>query len=349
MSILAISSALPQYAFPQQALAQKMAQFLALQGAQLEQLKRIYDNSAIEKRHSVLPDLKLFSEETPPGMGLRNEIYKKEAPQLAYEAARKSLESWGGSPQKITHLIFVTCTGVMAPGVEFLLIEKLGLSRSVKRFAINFMGCFGAFKALSLAHAFAKEDPNNRILLVCTELCSLHFQTNTDLETLTGAALFADGSAAAVVGADPEPTEKPLFDMVKSASLALENSLDKMSWEAGDQGFLMRLSPLVSAILRRQIRPFAESLLVDPDCDWAIHPGGKSIIQAIERAMQLNSDQTKASWEVLAECGNMSSATFLFVLERIRSPKKWTVGIGFGPGLSVEGLLLKKRHHEALP
>lgn len=356
--ILALSTAVPPHIYWQKDLAKMASSLFGLNKDNAEYANRIYTNSAIEKRHSVFDDLHKTPEQREflgaqypdiiPGMSDRNIRYKKEAPQLAEQAARQAMESWGGDPSQITHVISVSCTGVMAPGIEFLLMQNLGLPPSVNRLGINFMGCFGAIKGLSVARAFAQENPANRILLVCTELCTLHIQTDNDGETIVGHSLFGDGSAAAIIGSKPIDQKNPLWEIHRFYSLGFKNSLDKMSWEAGDKGFLMRLSHTVPVLIGRQIQEFKEGLLKEihaDQCDWAIHPGGKSILQAIEKKLNLNRDQTEASWKTLNDYGNMSSATFLFVLDLLSRQEKrheWTAGVSFGPGLSAEGILLGK-------
>ncbi|WP_068471268.1 type III polyketide synthase [Candidatus Protochlamydia phocaeensis] len=357
--ILGLATTVPPYQYSQEEAAEKFIHILSPPEDKEQFIRKMYQNSAIQTRHSVVNDFKKEREgwhfwgsdypKNAPGMSERNEMYKKEAPKLACEAAKKALQSWGGDPSLITHVISVSCTGVVAPGIEFDLIRLVGLKPTVNRLGINFMGCFGAFKGLSVAQAFAKENPAHRILVVCTELCSLHLQSDLDLETLTANALFADGAAAAVIGIHPHPQETPLWEIVNTHSMGLEKSLDKMSWEASDQGFLIRLSHTVPVLIGKSIKAFVQELLPSDlnyyTCDWAIHPGGKSILQAVEKAMQLNEDQTRASWEILADYGNMSSATFLFILERlIAQPKQkpWSVGLAFGPGLSIEGMLLRR-------
>jgi predicted naringenin-chalcone synthase len=279
----------------------------------------------------------------------RNLRYKQEAPLLAEKAAKNALDRWGGECSKISHILSVSCTGVMAPGIEFHLMQKLGLSSTANRLGINFMGCFGAFKGLSVGAAFSRENPESRILLVCTELCSLHLQSDQDEETITANSLFSDGSAAAIIGSSPCPEETSLWEIVRTRSMGFENSIDKMSWEASDTGFRMRLSHTVPVLIKREINKFSKDLLMNDakpeECDWAIHPGGKSILQAVEKGLQLEPDQTKASWKVLSDYGNMSSASFLFVLDELSRQKRehlWTAGLGFGPGLSAEGVLLKR-------
>jgi predicted naringenin-chalcone synthase len=356
--IFALSTVVPTYLYKQQDVAQKFIDILSIEQEKVELLNRIYQNSAIEKRYSVIDDFHKPREEwkfwgvqypqTIPGMTERNLRYKKDAPQLAEKAAQQVLEKWGGQGKRITHIISVSCTGVLAPGIEYYLMQNLGLPPTVNRIGINFMGCFGAFKGLSVARAFTQEDPDARILLVCTELCSLHLQADDHSETLTANSLFSDGSAAAIIGGNPQNDEKPLWDIIRTYSLGFKNSLDKMSWEASDRGFLMRLSHTVPVLIGRHMQEFARGLLRNEvqteQCDWAIHPGGKSILQAVERSLQLQPDQTKSSWDILANYGNMSSATLLFVFESLSRQshlRPWTAGVGFGPGLSAEGILLQ--------
>lgn len=358
-TIFALSTAVPSHVYQQEAIAQKSIDVLAINQEKAELLNRIYQHSSIHKRHSVIGDFhkgreewEFWGSEYPkkvPGMTDRNLRYKQEAPRLAEEAARQVLEKWGGDPSSITHIISVSCTGVIAPGIEYYLMQNLGLSPAVNRIGINFMGCFGAFKGLSVAHAFAQANPLARILVVCTELCSLHMHVEDDSETIMANSLFADGSAAVIMGGHCRPEETPVWEIVRTHSFGFKNSMNKMSWEASDHGFRMRLCHTVPVLIKRHMKEFAENLLLKDlqieECDWAIHPGGTSIVQAVEKSLQLQPNQTQSSWKTLGNYGNMSSATFLFVLEDLlRQPNRraWTAGVGFGPGLSAEGILLKR-------
>lgn len=358
-SILALSTVPAPYRVDQKHIADKVIEMLSLDPEKAAAIRQLYHNSAIRTRYSVIPDFAkdrsqwdFWGQEYPktiPGTAQRNDLYVVEALKLAYEAASKAMKSWDGDPGTITHIISVSCTGMIAPGIEFDLMQLLKLKPTTERLGINFMGCFGAFKGLSVAQSFAKENPKNRVLVICTELCSLHFQAAPTADNILGNSLFSDGAAAVIIGADPQSHETPLWTIHHKGSLGLENTTDKMRWEASDHGFIMKLSYKIPVILGRQIDTFIQSL-VGPDlsyenCDWAIHPGGKSIIQGIENALNINNELTKASWDTLANYGNMSSASFLFVLNRLlelQSSKKWTVGVGFGPGLSVEGIVLNR-------
>lgn len=356
--ILSISTLNPPFGCSQSEIANKMIEILSLEKDKEAELRKIYSNSAIGYRYTVSEDF--FKErehwsfwgkdypEISPDMRQRNDQYKKDAPSLAHEAALQAIEAWGGEKDQITHIISVSCTGVLAPGLEFQLIESLNLNPSVHRIGINFMGCFGAFKGLQVASAFAREDSSHRVLLVCTELCSLHLQNGLGNNALIANSLFSDGSAAAIVGCEARSYESPAFSIIEQKSMALENSQDKMTWEAGNHGFLMHLSPFVPALIKRNVHRIIDPLLKGhtdiPSCNWAVHPGGKSILQAVEKALDLTSNQIEASWKTLWNYGNMSSSTFLFVLKEIMqqpTEKAWTAGVGFGPGLCMEGILLK--------
>lgn len=356
-AIVSLATAVPPHIFIQNEIAEIFVELLGLNEEEALRVKKLYAHSSIETRCCVLDDLKkpaktrtFWTENYPkesPSTFIRNEEYKRLAPILAREAAEKALKFWGGETSQITHVISVSCTGLMAPGIEFLLVEDLNLPSNVARFGINFMGCFGAFKGLALASALAKEKPENRILVVCTELCSLHMQSTKEMETFVANALFADGAAAAVIGC-PNNSEKPLWQIEESASMAIANTMDKMRWDIGDFGFIMKLSQEIPHFIQEKIEKFAQNLLKNniafSECDWAIHPGGKAILQAIEKTCCLGKEQTASSWKILSKYGNMSSATFLYVLHDLLSKerKKWCVGFGFGPGLSMEGILLNK-------
>jgi len=345
-SILGLATAVPKYIHRQESIALQIAEKMGLPEEKWEKLVRIFGRSKIEQRYAVVPSFKdgLYAPDAAPTTFERNELYKSEAPDLSERAARAAIEDWGEDPKEITHVIAVSCTGIMAPGIEFLLVDRLGLDRGVDRIGLNFMGCFGAFRGLSVAKALAAADPKNRVLLVCTELCSLHCQYNQTSENFVANALFADGSGSAIIGQD-----EGHWRLVNQRQLAIEDSLDEMTWTAGDTGFLMRLTPQVPKRIGEEIVPYTTALLggrtTFHECDWAVHPGGKAVLEKVEKACELGEDQLDASWHTLANYGNVSSATLLFILRRLLDKKasnEWTVGLGFGPGLSIEGLLLQR-------
>ena len=340
--ILSIATQSPEYQFKQKEIAGSMIKGLGLSPEQALSLNTLYEHSEIDTRHSVIENFDTLYKN--PTSKERNEMYKREAPKLAIQAAQKALNAWDGSPQDITHIISISCTGMMAPGIEYYLIQELNLPPSVGRIGINFMGCFAAFNGISVAKALVKENPKHRVLLVCTELCSLHGQIDFSSHSFLANSLFADGAAACIIGGDPH--EKYLWEIMKRSSCILPNSDQEMTWEVGNNGFFMKLSSKVPVFVKRHIEQFARNLAGEnctfEECLWAIHPGGKSIIKAIEKSCSLVPSQTTHSWDVLKNYGNMSSATFLFVLEKsLKMQKKWTLGIGLGPGLTIEGVLMR--------
>lgn len=358
-SILSLSTEVPEMSLSQEHFSASTARFLKLGNAHTHFLNKIASGSQIQKRHTAIADFltdgfegAFFGKQTIgslPKTSQRNDFYKEAAPKLAEQVSAKALKQWGCDPETITHVISVSCTGMIAPGIEYLLIERLGLSPHVERLGINFMGCFGAFKGLAIAKALALENPQHRVLVVCTELCSLHFQADLSKDTMVANTIFADGAAAAIIGAHPQAEERPLLEIHNQRSAALKGTLDLMTWEAGDHGCRMRLSASVPTRLKENIVAFAERLigpaLSFKACSWAVHPGAKGILEAIATACSLDKEQLAASWKVLSKYGNMSSPTFLFVLDEIlkqEHQKKWIAGLGFGPGLSFEGLLLKR-------
>jgi predicted naringenin-chalcone synthase len=354
--ILGLGTAVPQFKHSQTAIAESLVRSLKLSSEQAKKLFHIFKQSDISYRYSVLPD---FSEEfiepvlfndsltiAPPCTKQRNTVYKKEASVLAHAAALKSIQNWGGNSQEITHVISVTCTGLSAPGIESSLIDLLHLNRTVRTLGINFMGCFGAFKALAVAHAIANENPKNRVLVVCTELCTLHLQATCTIENFVSNAIFADGAAAVIVGKIAEKKENILWRIKDFSSFTLENTQEEMSWNIGNYGFEMRLTAKIPLKIFEHIQNFVNQLYDSTGtCNWAIHPGGKAILNAVKDAFSLDESHLKASRDVLTEYGNMSSATFLFVLEKLLKQeitKAPTIGLGFGPGLCIEGILLEK-------
>jgi predicted naringenin-chalcone synthase len=360
--ILSLSTAVPAHSKTQAELSNHLSDILHLQDKKKHQLEKIFLNSKIAKRHSVIKDFhteafmqglhEQFTLKNSPGTAARNEIYIKEAPKLAKKAAEKALQSWGGDLSTISHIISVSCTGMYAPGLEFLLMSALKLSPYTQRFGLNFMGCFGAFRALALAKSLALENPDHRILIVCTELCSLHFQLTDDVETFVVNSLFADGAAAAVIGGHLKKEEQALFSLEKTASFGCPDTEKEMDWKVTDTGNQMRLTKDVPRIIKDSIVNFAKTLLPEEntfaDCLFAAHPGGKGILQSILKAFDLEENDLSASFKTLKEYGNMSSASFLFVLKAILEStnlsKKLCLGLGMGPGLSFEGILLKQCH-----
>ena len=372
--ISAIGTAVPEHRIAQRDIARFMANTLQLNDSEEQRLQALYRASGIAYRHSVLADYGRtedfsFFPDTPglepfPDVQQRMQVYQGEAIRLSEAAATDCLNQLPSlNRTDITHLIYVSCTGMYAPGVDIALVHRLGLRTSVQRTAINFMGCYAAFNALKVADSIAKAQPDANVLIVCTELCSIHFQKGVDEDTLLANALFADGSAAAVVSQNTNLGTIKLSMEQFYCDLAPEGQQD-MAWHIGNAGFEMRLSSYVPKIIKKEIRHVTHRLmqhLAYTDAEeggevsspsapvdyYAIHPGGKRILQVIEEVLALDKDDNRYAYDVLRQYGNMSSPTILFVLQALQRTlsvtdhDKQVLGLAFGPGLTLESMLLR--------
>lgn len=308
---------------------------------------RMADRADIARRWSVLPKTReggspvahggFYADGMPP-TSERMALYAERAPVLACEAIANMPESV--APEHITHLVVASCTGFTAPGIDQLIAGKLGLSGSVERTLIGFMGCYGAVTALRNAYHIVRSEPAARVLVVTVELSTLHLQPDDKLEPLLAMLLFGDGAAAALVTAEPHG-----FAMERQFAATLPQSEDLIQWSVGDTGFAMHLSGEVPARIAAGLaEPEFRAAICNGEnpCDidgWAVHAGGRSILDSVENALGLAPDALAVSRAVLKEKGNMSSATLMFALARLMAdrPVKSGSAIAFGPGLAAEG------------
>jgi len=314
--------------------------------------ERMAARSQIERRWSFVEPISIGSDGALdrdgfyrlgdfPSTADRMERFEATAPGLAVEAA--SGLDLGNAAQGITHVVVTSCTGLSAPGIDLHLVERLGLRPSVERTVVGFMGCYAAVNALKLARHIVRSEPASKVLVVSIELCTLHLQESTDLEQLLSFLVFGDGCAAAIVSAEPRGLALDGF----KALLAPHNA-DQITWNIRDQGFDMVLSGGVPASVGAALRAEQDIMLEGAsvrDIDlWAVHPGGRSVLDAVETALQLDETALAVSREVLRENGNMSSATILFVLKALMEraePGMRGCGMAFGPGLTAETLLFR--------
>jgi predicted naringenin-chalcone synthase len=354
LSIEGIGTALPAFSLPQEQSA-AWSQQAAWGNGRRRLIPAVFLRTGIRHRHSVVLEGDPVRQEFfPPARDAadggpttreRMERYALEAGALALRAARAALADAGlAAPPAplITHRVTVSCSGFRAPGFDVDLIKGLGLDPSVARTHVGFMGCHGALNGLRVARAFVESDPSARVLLCAVEMCSLHYDYRTETARILANALFADG-AAAIVAASGEGA----WRHVASGSCILPASEEQMTWSIGDHGFEMGLSPRVPGTIAEHLRPWISRWLAAQGLDlpavrsWAIHPGGPRILDVVEETLGLGPDFTRDSREVLEACGNMSSPTVLFILERLRrrdAPRP-CVALGFGPGLAAETAL----------
>ncbi len=327
-------------------------------------LKQIYDHSGIDYRYSVLPDFDenrkdesvLFAGmEQFPGTGRRLKIYQNEALDIAAQAAKNCLDFFSEDITKnISHLITVSCTGMHAPGIDIELVAKLGLNKHTERTCINFMGCYGSLNALKLADYICRANANSKVLIVSVELCTLHFQKESTLDNWVANSLFSDGAAAVLVENVANRTGNNSYLTLNTFYTEfVHEAKDEMGWYVGDTGFEMKLTSKVSKQIKRHIKPITDQLLAKSGLSFnqisrfAVHPGGRKILEAAEEALEFPKEKNKFSYAVLREFGNMSSATVLFVLKRLLEDpevqkKENILSFAFGPGLTVESMILQR-------
>ncbi len=279
-----------------------------------------------------------------PPTSARMSRYEAEAPVLAQRAV--DALDLGAERDRITHLIVASCTGFTAPGLDFQLMRALGLNEGVERTIVGFMGCFAAVNTLKLARHIVRSEPEARVLTVNLELCSLHMQEDWQLEKMLSFLLFGDGCAASLVTADPVGLELGAF-----RAIVIPRTEDLITWHIGDQGFSMHLSGKVPGRIRRWLMEHGGSLAPEdrPIRQWAVHAGGRSILDAVQHGLALAPDALRHSRGVLRDFGNMSSATLMFVLDRIlrgAEPRAASnapdgMAMAFGPGLTVESFAFR--------
>lgn len=297
-----------------------------------------------------------------PSTQRRLERYEVEAPRLALNAARLAIQDSGLSASVMTHLINVTCTGFYSPGLDIALINGLKLALDTQRVQIGFMGCHASINALRTAKALVKEDPSRAVLISCVELCSLHYQYGFETDHLVSNAIFADGASAVVVtgndnhqkaqsqNGNPSPQcgNYPLA-ISQTGSILIPHTDHAMTWKIGDHGFKMTLSAEVPDLIRKQLKPKLTKWLKQNGLNlahingWAVHPGGTRILDAVQESLDLGNTDLEFSRSILREHGNMSSATLLFIIKKMREQqvaRPWLM-LGFGPGLEIEAALIQ--------
>ena len=377
--ITGIGTAVPQYKANSQASAAFASKISCATAGESRKVQALYRRTGIDQRGSVLLKEHAVSDivnefyapaentqDHGPGTKVRNDRYRSEAPLLAKRAASAALKASGLMSEEITHLVTVSCTGFNAPGIDIALIDELELPYTTQRIQVGFMGCHAAINGLRAANGIVAADKDAKVLMCCVELCSLHYQYGMVTDHIVSNALFADGSAAVVLESDGAPidlsssiesthststhsTSLQLGSVDATGSFLVPKSRDAMTWCIGDNGYQMTLSARVPHLIEEHLAAYLSDFLqqhgesLGSIGGWAVHPGGSRILSAVENALALPDDALSTSRSVLADHGNMSSATMLFILERFAAknqPKPWVM-LGFGPGLEIEVSLIR--------
>jgi len=355
--IISIGTAVPAFQHKQESILHFMQNIFEVDDDENRKLAYLYHKSAIQTRYSVIEDFGLPRDEWQfipknntlpfPSIETRMAIYEKESTPLSIEAIKNCIE------QKIalgdiTHLITVSCTGMSAPGLDLQIAEQLQLSPTIFRTSVNFMGCYAAIHGLKIAQLIADTNENAKVVVVCTELCTLHFQKEYTQDNVSSSLLFADGSAAALVVSNNHQLKG--IKLLSFYSEIAANGKNDMSWKLSSHGFLMSLSSYVADIIKADIDKLVEKSLAvnnlkkEQITHWCIHPGGKKILEAASQSIGILPTELKHSYETLSNYGNMSSPTILFVLKEIlnnSNSQENIFGCAFGPGLTMETFVAK--------
>lgn len=356
-----IETSLPEFQYRQDELRDRMKEIVSGGEKERRLLHHIYGRSGIDTRHSVVDDFKaggsfrLFfnGQGASPDTKHRNEVYIDKGRDLFTDVAQKLIKNSEFNPSDITHLITVSCTGFYAPGPDYDIVKSLGLSPAIERYHLGFMGCYAVIPALKLAKQVCSANPDANVMIVSVELCTLHFQSEPIVDDLISASVFADGGAGAIVSTR-KPSSGRYYQINSFASAITDKGENDMAWTIGNTGFNMVLSSYVPSILSDGIQPFLNPVLethgltLDDINLWGIHPGGRAILDGLEKALNLPKSALNGSRSVLSDYGNMSSATILFVLKELlthnpgdNAPQK-TLALAFGPGLTIESALLTR-------
>ncbi len=358
--IHSIETAVPETALSQDYIRQFMKDHVAKSRLALRTIQRIYAHSAIDQRHSALHELGqpprdgIFFDAAKqqirnPPTGDRNGRYQTETIKLLSELPARAIRAANYQPGDVTHIVTASCTGFFAPGPDWHIIRALDLPPTVQAYHLGYMGCYAAFPAMRLARHICASQPEAVVLIVCHELCTLHLQFTDDPDALLAASIFADGVAAAIVTAQPPAPDRAALSLDALHTTRTPEGERDMAWTIGNTGFDMILTPKIPRLIRKYISdallPYTSSdLSMDAIKYWAVHPGGRAILDAVQAAQELPDAVLAPSRQTLREYGNMSSATIWFVLRNIMQQQGERdapiLAMAFGPGLTIESVLL---------
>ena len=351
--IISIATAVPDFCHKQSDILHFMQDIYGLDEADKRKLKFLYDHSGIDTRYSVIKDYGVASghrtfipverDTNFPALEARMEVYDRQAVTVSKKAIHDCLQNFI-TPQEITHLITVSCTGMSAPGLDLQLMGEMELSPNIFRTSVNFMGCYAAIHALKLAKMICDSTDKANVVIVATELCTLHFQKEYTLDNAASSLLFADGCAAVLISNGH--TSPNALSLRGFYSHVAQKGKADMAWQLSSKGFLMTLSGYVPQLIQEDINTLVGAALAHnglslPDIThWCIHPGGKRILDVIQKQLQLPANALAYSRDILLRYGNMSSPTVLFVLKEMMYNRDDTpariLGMAFGPGLTME-------------
>ncbi len=357
--IKSIGTATPENKISQARAEDFMTTLMGKDELSRRMLSKVHSSSKIDTRYSVIQDFNtdgesdFFKNTEPPSVEDRMKLFKDKAVTLSAQAVMDCLKNSSTGIEDITHLITISCTGMYAPGLDIELIKELGLKPNIERYCINFMGCYAAFNGIKMANHICASDKSAKVLIVCCELCTIHFQKEFTEDNILANAIFGDGAACVLM--EPDSFSDDRFSLeIKSTYCDLafkgENS---MAWYIKNTGFQIVLSSYIPALVRDEIQNLLNNVtgklrIKKEDISfYAVHPGGKRILEAIEQSLDLKNNELELSYRIMRDYGNMSSCSVLFVLKElmknisVSDKGKNIFSCAFGPGLTLESIIYK--------
>lgn len=346
--IAAIGTAVPEHVLMQAKAREFASAYFQSRRGDVERLLPVFENAGIEKRYLSMPPEWFFQ---PRTFAEKNNRYIEESTRLGGEVLRACSEQSRIRLSEVTHLVYVSTTGLATPSIDSRLLNTLDLSPNLIRTPVWGLGCAGGAAGLALAHRLAQGEPKAVVALVCVELCSLtfHFEDFTKSNVIA-TALFGDGAAGLLVVGDAHTSHGP--EILATRSTTWPGSLDVMGWNFDAVGMQVVFSQAIPQVVREKVYDNTSEFLVAAKREfsdiahWIAHPGGTKVIEAYEEVLPLPACAMTNARSVLRDYGNMSSPTVLFVLERLlksASPRSGDFGVltALGPGFSSENVLLR--------
>lgn len=361
--LIDIETASPPYKVSQIKAASELKKRMAGSGATGRLIDMAATHSGIEERFVVIPDAEESSVEKfysnngnyiSPDTRSRMDEYEKWSKYLTKKAVQKLLHKTGFIPGELNKIITISCTGFFAPGLDYFLINEFNFPFTVKRTNIGFMGCAASLIGLNSVLESMSYSQKTNVLLVSVELCSLHLQTEPSRDNILANMIFADGCAAGLFSNSDKYSSDIRLNLLYTDSVLFNNSSGYMGWKIGNYGFEMLLSSDLPKIILNDASPALINILNARNINyrdikhWALHPGGRAILDSLQKGLQLSDDQMKASRTVLSKYGNLSSASILFVLKELIDSDKiqkdeLCCAVAFGPGLTMEAAIFQGR------
>ncbi|KAM7275419.1 hypothetical protein ACFE04_017285 [Oxalis oulophora] len=362
-TVLAIGKAFPSQLIPQECLVEGYFRDTKCDDLSIkEKLERLCKTTTVKTRYTVMSReiLEKYPElatEGTPTIKQRLEIANPAVVDMALKASLNCIKEWGGSVQDITHIVYVSSSEIRLPGGDLYLASELGLKPDVGRVMLYFLGCYGGVTGLRVAKDIAENNPGSRVLLTTSETTILGFRPPNKSRPydLVGAALFGDGAAAVIIGADPRINESPFMELSFAVQQFLPGTQHVIDGRLSEEGINFKLGRELPQRIEDNIDAFCKKLVSKSnlkleynDMFWAVHPGGPAILNRLESTLKLNPGKLECSRRALMDFGNVSSNTIFYVMENMREELKkkeqseeWGLALAFGPGITFEGILIR--------